>query len=63
MDLAHYGSYWSNGDQSRPGPVGFRIVQEYFVGKGRTAAKNYFWRNSIKCYKWVKRTAAQRPLV
>jgi predicted TIM-barrel fold metal-dependent hydrolase len=59
MDRVLYGSDWPNGDQWLPVPVGFKIVQEYFMGKGRAAAEKYFWRNSIKAYKWVKRTAAQ----
>jgi L-fuconolactonase len=59
IDRVLYGSDWPNGDQWLPVPVGFKIVQEYFTGKGREAAEKYFWRNSIKCYKWVKRTASQ----
>jgi L-fuconolactonase len=59
IDRVLYGSDWPNGDQWLPVPVGFKIVQEYFLGKGQPAAEKYFWRNSVKCYKWVKRTAAQ----
>ena len=59
FDRVLYGSDWPNGDQWLPVPVGFRIVQEYFKGKGQSAAEKYFWRNSIKAYKWVKRTAGQ----
>ena len=62
IDRVLYGSDWPNGDQWLPVPVGFKIVQEYFTAKGRPAAEKYFWRNSVKCYKWVKRTAAQRQL-
>ena len=62
IDRVLYGSDWPNGDQWLPVPVGFKIVQEYFMGKGRAAAEKYFWRNSVKCYKWVRRTAAQRQL-
>jgi L-fuconolactonase len=62
IDRVLYGSDWPNGDQWRPVPVGFKIVQEYFNAKGREAAEKYFWRNSVKCYKWVKRTAAQSRL-
>ena len=62
MDRVLYGSDWPNSDQWRPVPVGFKIVHEYFMAKGRRAAEKYFWRNSIKCYKWVKRTASQRKL-
>jgi L-fuconolactonase len=60
IDRVLYGSDWPNGDQWLPVPVGFKIVHEYFMGKGQQAAENYFWRNSVKCYKWVKRTASQR---
>jgi predicted TIM-barrel fold metal-dependent hydrolase len=59
IDRVLYGSDWPNGDQWLPVPVGFKIVQEYFLGKGRPAAEKYFWRNSVKCYKWVKRNASQ----
>ena len=59
IDRVLYGSDWPNGDQWLPVPVGFKIVQEYFMAKGQAAAEKYFWRNSVKAYKWVKRTAAQ----
>jgi len=62
MDRVLYGSDWPNGDQWLPVPVGFKIVQDYFMAKGRLAAEKYFWRNSVRCYKWVKRTASQRQL-
>jgi predicted TIM-barrel fold metal-dependent hydrolase len=60
MDRVLYGSDWPNGDQWLPVPVGFKIVHEYFMGKGQAAAEKYFWRNSIQAYKWVKRNASQR---
>jgi predicted TIM-barrel fold metal-dependent hydrolase len=62
-DRVLYGSDWPNGDQWRPVPVGFKIVKEYFDGKGKDIAEKYFWRNSIKAYKWVRRSAAQKKLV
>jgi hypothetical protein len=43
-----------------PVPVGFKIVQAYFSGWGQPVAEKYFWRNSVKCYKWVQRTPRQR---
>ncbi len=58
-DRVLFGSDWPNGDQWLPVPVGFKIVQDYFTEKGRPMAEKYFWRNSVKCYKWVKRTASQ----
>jgi predicted TIM-barrel fold metal-dependent hydrolase len=59
IDRVLYGSDWPNGDQWLPVPVGFKIVHEYFMAKGQAAAEKYFWRNSTKAYKWVKRTASQ----
>ena len=59
FDRVLYGSDWPNGDQWLPVPVGFKIVHEYFMSKGQAAAEKYFWRNSVKAYKWVKRTPAQ----
>ena len=59
IDRVLYGSDWPNGDQWLPVPDGFKLVQEYFTGLGRSAAEKYFWRNSVKCYQWVHRTPAQ----
>jgi predicted TIM-barrel fold metal-dependent hydrolase len=59
MDRVLYGSDWPNSDQWLPVPEGFKIVRDFFMAKGREAAEKYFWRNSIKCYKWIKRTASQ----
>jgi predicted TIM-barrel fold metal-dependent hydrolase len=59
IDRVLYGSDWPNGDQWLPVPAGFKIVKEYFTAKGREAAEKYFWRNSVNCYKWVKRRASQ----
>jgi predicted TIM-barrel fold metal-dependent hydrolase len=59
IDRVLYGSDWPNGDQWLPVPVGFKIVHEYFTGKGQAAAEKYFWRNSTKAYQWVKRTSSQ----
>ena len=35
------------------------LVKEYFRSKPRSVAEKYFWKNSARCYKWVKRTTAQ----
>jgi predicted TIM-barrel fold metal-dependent hydrolase len=35
------------------------LVKQYFASKPRTVAEKYFWKNSLRCYKWVKRNAAQ----
>jgi predicted TIM-barrel fold metal-dependent hydrolase len=61
MDRVLYGSDWPNSDQWLPIAAGFKIVREYFLGQGRLAAEKYFWRNSVKCYQWVKRNPRQPP--
>lgn len=35
------------------------LVKQYFASKPRSVAEKYFWKNSLRCYKWVKRTADQ----
>lgn len=35
------------------------LTRQYFASKPRAVAEKYFWRNSLRCYKWVKRTSQQ----
>lgn len=35
------------------------ILMAYFMGKGRGAAEKYFWKNSVRAFKWVKRAPYQ----
>ena len=58
-DRVLYGSDWPNSDQLRPYGDVLALVQEYFSGKGTTAAQKYFWRNSVQAYGWVKRDTAR----
>jgi hypothetical protein len=54
-----YGSDWPNSDPLGTYPQVLKIVEEYFHAKGTAAAENYFWRNSIAAYRWIKRDARQ----
>ena len=38
------------------------LVKDYFASQPRAVAEKYFWRNSQRCYKWLKRTPAQNRL-
>lgn len=58
-DRILYGSDWPNSDNWGEYPLVLRIVREYFLAKGRTIAEKYFWRNSVKAYRWVKRAGNQ----
>ena len=58
-DRVLFGSDWPNSDSWKPYGDVLRLVQEYFAGKSSAAAEKYFWRNSVKAYRWVKRHASQ----
>jgi predicted TIM-barrel fold metal-dependent hydrolase len=35
------------------------LVKQYFATQPRRVAEKYFWRNSLRCYKWIKRDSQQ----
>ena len=62
-DRLVYGSDWPNSAGNWvPYATELALVREYFMGKGRSAAEKYFWKNSIAAYKWVKRDPKQPQL-
>jgi predicted TIM-barrel fold metal-dependent hydrolase len=58
-DRVLYGSDWPNSDQWAPYPDVLNVVREYFSTKSRAVAEKYFWRNSAKAYRWVRRADNQ----
>ena len=58
-DRLMYGSDWPNSDNWGTYDQVFAIVREYFTAKGPVAAEKYFWRNSVRAYRWIHRDAAQ----
>ena len=58
-DRVLYGSDWPNSDPLGEYPRVLGIVKDYFQGKTREEREKYFWRNSAKVYKWVKRADNQ----
>ena len=62
LDRVMFGSDWPNSNNWLPVAVGFKLVQNYFMGQGTLAAEKYFWRNSATCYQWVKRHPSQPRL-
>ncbi|MBC8164251.1 MAG: amidohydrolase family protein, partial [Bryobacteraceae bacterium] len=58
-DRVLYGSDWPNSDNWRPYDDIFNVAKEYISAKGQKVAEKYFWRNSIKAYRWVKRDPSQ----
>lgn len=61
-DRIVFGSDWPNSDNLRPYDDIFAIAQEYAMSKGPVIAEKYFWKNSVKAYKWVPRDASQPRL-
>lgn len=58
-----YGSDWPNSDHIAPYSETIRLLQEDAAKKGLGAREKFFWRNSLKAYRWKPRTPAQRELV
>jgi L-fuconolactonase len=58
-DRVLYGSDWPNSDNWLPYPEVLGLVQKYFQSKTPAQAEKYFWKNSVKAYRWVKRDATQ----
>jgi len=51
-DRLIYGSNWPVSDRGAGYDVVFKIVSDYFGGKGAQAAEKFFWQNSKAAYRW-----------
>ncbi|MCA9216713.1 MAG: amidohydrolase [Planctomycetales bacterium] len=58
-DRVIFGSDWPNSDGVASIDEVFGVVKQYFAKKPRSVAEKYFWKNSIRAYKWTKRTPNQ----
>ena len=58
-DRILFGSDWPNSDNWKPYGDVFRLVQSYFASKPDAVKEKYFWRNSVKAYRWIKRDPSQ----
>ena len=54
-DRLIYGSNWPVSDRGAPYEAQYKIVHEYFSGKGHEVAEKYFWKNSLAAYRWIER--------
>jgi len=61
-DRVMFGTDYPNsyGVATIPEEVG--LVKQFFSTKPRAVQEKYFWKNSARCYKWIKRTAEQPSL-
>jgi predicted TIM-barrel fold metal-dependent hydrolase len=63
-DKVIYGSDWPNSDTKGTYQQGLNVIHEYIAGKSAAEAEKYYWKNSVKAYRWVKRTSNQpEPLI
>ncbi|MDE3200188.1 MAG: amidohydrolase family protein [Acidobacteriota bacterium] len=58
-DHVLFGSDWPNSDHVAPYAATFDIVRTYMVGKSQSAQEKYYWRNSVKAYRWQQRKSNQ----
>jgi L-fuconolactonase len=61
-DRVIFGSDYPNSDSTTPVQNVFRIAKEYYATRTPEAAEKYFWRNSLRAYRWIPRTTRQRSL-
>jgi L-fuconolactonase len=54
-----FGSDYPNSVGTATLPEVIGLVKQYFAKQPRSVAENYFWKNSARCYKWIKRTTQQ----
>ena len=58
-DRLLFGSDWPNSDKWAPYGKVLAIVKEYLAAKGQSAAEKFFWKNSVRAYRWARRDASQ----
>lgn len=58
-DRILFGSDWPNSDGVAPLSTVMKVVKTYFATKPRAVQEKYFWRNSVRAYKWVHRAPNQ----
>ncbi len=58
-DRLIFGSNWPVSNLVAPYASLYKIVAEYFGGKGQANAEKFFWRNSRRAYAWLPRGKAK----
>ena len=61
-DRVIFGSDYPNSDSTTPVQNVFRIAKEYYASRTPAAAEKFFWKNSLRAYRWIPRTSRQRSL-
>ncbi len=58
-DRLIFASDWPVSDLKGPYAQLLTVVRRYFAERGRAAAEQFFWKNSLAAYRWVKRQPSQ----
>jgi predicted TIM-barrel fold metal-dependent hydrolase len=61
-DRVLFGSDWPNSDGVASFDQVLNIAREYLAGKSAAAQQKYFWQNSVRAYKWIRRSSSQPML-
>jgi len=61
-DKLMYGSDWPNSDPLGSYAQVLGVARAYVSGKSRASQEKFFWKNSLRAYRWVKRNS-QQPAV
>jgi predicted TIM-barrel fold metal-dependent hydrolase len=62
-DRVMFGTDYPNSYGVATIPQEVSLMKQFFSTKSRGAAEKYFWKNSARIYKWIKRTPQQPSLV
>jgi L-fuconolactonase len=58
-DRVMFGGDWPNSVGTATIPQAVAIMKDYFANRPADEAQKYFWRNSLRIYRWKKRDTAQ----
>ena len=61
-DRVMFGTDYPNSYGVATIPQEVSLMKRFFASKSRSQAEKYFWKNSARVYKWIKRTAEQPSL-
>lgn len=61
-DRVLFASDWPNVEGDGPVDTAVAILKDYFATKTLAERERFFWRNSIKAYRWAPRSVQQRAL-
>jgi len=62
-DRLLFASDWTTSEPMGTFAETIGIVREFFTAKGSDAAEKFFWKNSVKAYRWVNRRPDQPHLM